>query len=61
MYHIVAIGFGLPAGIASIIGLIILTYRRLTVKRIIATSTTGDYVALILLLIVMLAGLLQPF
>ncbi|OFD63716.1 nitrate reductase subunit gamma [Bacillus mycoides] len=61
MYHIVAISFGLPAGIASIIGLIILTYRRLTVKRIIATSTTGDYVALILLLIVMLAGLASTF
>ena len=39
MYHVVAISFGLPAGIASIIGLIILTYRRVTVKRIIATST----------------------
>ena len=52
MYHVVAISFGLPAGVASIIGLIILTYRRVTVKRIIATSTKGDYIALILLLIV---------
>lgn len=39
VYHVVAISFGLPAGVASIIGLIILTYRRVTVKRIIATST----------------------
>ncbi|MGG0184615.1 respiratory nitrate reductase subunit gamma [Bacillus rhizoplanae] len=60
-YHIMAIGFGLPAGIASVIGLFILTYRRFTVKRIIATSTTGDYIALILLLIVMLAGLSSTF
>ena len=36
-----AISFGLPAGVASIIGLIILKYRRVTVKRIIATSTKG--------------------
>ena len=61
MYHIVAISFGLPAGVASIVGLIILTYRRVTVKRIIATSTKGDYIALILLLIVMLAGLSSTF
>ncbi|CAG9611283.1 Nitrate reductase-like protein NarX [Bacillus rhizoplanae] len=60
-YHIMAIGFGLPAGIASVIGLFILTYRRFTIKRIIATSTTGDYIALILLLIVMLAGLSSTF
>ncbi|MCX2827052.1 respiratory nitrate reductase subunit gamma [Bacillus pseudomycoides] len=61
MYHIVAIGFGLPAGIASIVGLVILMYRRFTVKRIIATSTKGDYVALVLLFIVMLAGLSSTF
>lgn len=34
MYHKIAIGFGLPAGIAALSGLLILTYRRFTDKRI---------------------------
>ncbi len=58
---VMAIKFRTSGRCASIIGLIILTYRRVTVKRIIATSTKGDYIALILLLIVMLAGLSSTF
>lgn len=56
-YHAVALIGGIPAGIAAVAGLIILSYRRITVRRIIATSTKGDYVALLLLTVVALSGL----
>ncbi len=56
-YHVVALIGGIPAGLAAVAGLIILSYRRITVRRIIATSTKGDYVAVLLLTIVALSGL----
>ncbi|TDQ40735.1 respiratory nitrate reductase subunit gamma [Aureibacillus halotolerans] len=57
-YHLMAIIFGLPAGIATIIGVALLTYRRFSVKRLRATSTPSDWVTLILLLLVIGTGLL---
>ncbi|XJZ28848.1 respiratory nitrate reductase subunit gamma [Bacillota bacterium Lsc_1132] len=60
-YHTVALIGGIPAGIASVAGLIILSYRRITVRRIIATSTKGDYLAVIFLTIVALSGLAATF
>lgn len=56
-YHIIAISFGLPAGIAAFIGMILLTYRRISIKRIKATTSTSDWVTLIILLIVLATGL----
>ncbi|AJO18356.1 MULTISPECIES: respiratory nitrate reductase subunit gamma [Bacillus] len=61
MYHKVAIGFGLPAGIAALSGLIILTYRRFTDKRIRKTSSAGDFITLVALLFVMTTGLAATF
>ncbi|MCY8595794.1 respiratory nitrate reductase subunit gamma [Bacillus vallismortis] len=61
MYHKMAIGAGLPAGIAACIGLFILTYRRLFDKRIRKTSTPSDILTLILLLFMMLSGLAATF
>ncbi|MSO00888.1 respiratory nitrate reductase subunit gamma [Bacillus paralicheniformis] len=61
MYHKIAIGFGLPAGIAALSGLIILTYRRFTDKRIRKTSSAGDFITLIALLFVMTTGLAATF
>ncbi|WP_458118017.1 respiratory nitrate reductase subunit gamma [Bacillus sp. PK6-026] len=61
MYHKIAIGFGLPAGIASLSGLIILTYRRFTDKRIRKTSSAGDFITLVALLFVMTTGLAATF
>ncbi|MED0687540.1 respiratory nitrate reductase subunit gamma [Anoxybacillus ayderensis] len=55
-YHTLAIAFGLPAGIVSIVGLVIFIQRRLTVKRIRLTSSKADWLVLILLAIVMLTG-----
>ncbi|MFC3040612.1 respiratory nitrate reductase subunit gamma [Virgibacillus xinjiangensis] len=57
MYHNVAIIFGMPAGIAALIGAVLLTYRRISVKRIKQTTSTGDWVTLIGLLLVIISGL----
>jgi nitrate reductase gamma subunit len=56
-YHTMAIGIGIPAGVVAVIGLLILVYRRLTVKRIRLTSSKSDFLVLFLLAIVMLTGL----
>ncbi|MCY8409784.1 respiratory nitrate reductase subunit gamma [Bacillus haynesii] len=61
MYHKIAIGFGLPAGIAALSGLLILTYRRFTDKRIRKTSSAGDFITLVALLFVMTTGLAATF
>ena len=60
-YHKIAIGFGVPAGIVSIIGLFILLYRRISVKRILKTSTKSDMLVLVFLAIIMLSGLSSTF
>ena len=57
VYHTVALIGGIPAGVAAVAGLIILSYRRLTVRRIIATSTKSDYLAVLFLTVVALSGL----
>lgn len=56
-YHTIALAGGIPAGIAATVGIFILTYRRMTVKRLIATSTKSDWVSLFFLLIVILSGM----
>ncbi|KAA6451979.1 respiratory nitrate reductase subunit gamma [Bacillus swezeyi] len=61
VYHKVAIGFGLPAGIASLTGLIILAYRRVADKRIRKTSSVSDLVTLAALLFMMITGLAATF
>ncbi|MFS0562274.1 respiratory nitrate reductase subunit gamma [Terribacillus sp. 179-K 1B1 HS] len=57
-YHMMAIVFGIPAGIAAFIGVGLLAYRRFSFKRLRATSTTSDWVTLVLLLLVIATGLL---
>ncbi|MHA6487390.1 respiratory nitrate reductase subunit gamma [Bacillus cabrialesii] len=61
VYHKMAIGAGLPAGIAACTGLFILTYRRLFDERIRKTSSPSDILTLILLLFMMLSGLAATF
>lgn len=56
-YHTIALLGGIPAGTAATIGIIILLYRRMSVRRLIATSTKGDWVSLIFLLVVILSGM----
>ena len=61
MYHKIAIGFGLPAGIAALSGLIILAYRRTADKRIRKTSSAGDLITLVTLLFMLATGLASTF
>ncbi|OXB91635.1 respiratory nitrate reductase subunit gamma [Parageobacillus galactosidasius] len=56
-YHLIALAGGIPAGLAALIGLIILTRRRIAVKRVRVTSSRGDWIALFFLAIVILTGL----
>ncbi|MDQ0154030.1 respiratory nitrate reductase subunit gamma [Robertmurraya andreesenii] len=60
-YHTIALIGGIPAGIAAAIGLLILCYRRMTVRRLVVTSTKGDWVSLICLVIVVLSGMSATF
>ncbi|MEC1635976.1 respiratory nitrate reductase subunit gamma [Bacillus mojavensis] len=61
VYHKMAIGAGLPAGVSACTGLFILTYRRLFDKRIRKTSSPSDILILILLLFMMLTGVAATF
>ncbi|WP_019536989.1 respiratory nitrate reductase subunit gamma [Paenibacillus ginsengihumi] len=56
-YHLAAIIGGLPAGIVTFIGVLILLYRRFAVARIRLTSSAGDMIALVVLAIVIFSGL----
>lgn len=56
MYHFGAVWFGGLAGIVTVIGGLLLFLRRVSVKRIVKNSTPSDYVALVLLGIVVLVG-----
>lgn len=60
-YHTMALLAGIPAGIATILGLIILANRRLTVKRVKATSSKSDFASLFFLFLAVLTGLLSTF
>lgn len=60
-YHIVALAGGIPAGLAALIGIFILIYRRTTVRRLIRTSSKGDWVTLFFLAIVIVTGISATF
>ncbi|NRD79649.1 respiratory nitrate reductase subunit gamma [Bacillus sp. BRMEA1] len=60
-YHLIALIGGIPAGVAAAIGIIILCYRRISVRRLVATSSTGDWISLLLLTIVILTGISATF
>ncbi|MFC4597991.1 respiratory nitrate reductase subunit gamma [Cohnella hongkongensis] len=57
LYHLAAVAGGMPAGIAAFVGSLILLYRRYADPRIRATSSFGDRVAIIVLVIVIFTGL----
>lgn len=61
MYHVVALIFGIPAGILAIVGLVMLCWRRVSIKRIKKTTSTSDWLTLIVLLIVIGTGLIATF
>ncbi|THF76067.1 respiratory nitrate reductase subunit gamma [Cohnella fermenti] len=57
-YHIAAVAGGLPAGVVTFVGILILCYRRFASARIRATSSFGDRLALVVLTVVLFTGLL---
>ncbi|MDP4084942.1 MAG: respiratory nitrate reductase subunit gamma [Bacillota bacterium] len=56
MYHMGAVWIGGLAGIATIIGVLLLMVRRFTVKRIFINSTFRDILVLILLTLIIVSG-----
>lgn len=57
-YHLVAIAGGMPAGIIAFAGVVLLLIRRYASPRVRATSSAGDWIALIALVVVIVSGLL---
>lgn len=57
MYHTIALAGGIPSGLAATAGIIILYYRRMTVQRLVRTSSKGDWASLFFLTIVILSGM----
>ncbi len=57
-YHLIALLGGIPAGLITLIGLLILIGRRGYVKRVFVNTTFGDWVVLFVLLGVVVFGLL---
>jgi nitrate reductase gamma subunit len=58
-YHAVAFYGGSASGVVALAGLVILTLRRVGIKRVRVTSTPSDYLTLALLLGVMTLGMLD--
>lgn len=58
IYHLGAIVFGIPAGIIALIGIILLVYRRMTVKRVKATTSISDWIAVIFIFLSIVTGMI---
>lgn len=56
MYHFGAVWFGGAAGVATVIGVVLLLWRRLSVRRLLRHSSKSDLVVLLLLTMVILTG-----
>lgn len=56
-YHVNAIVMGGTAGLATIVGLLILSYRRFKLPRVRKTSSAGDIVALVFLVLMVITGI----
>ncbi|QDO88713.1 respiratory nitrate reductase subunit gamma [Ornithinimicrobium ciconiae] len=57
MYHFIAMAFGIPAGIAAVVGLAILIYRRRTVGPVFSATTINDKAMYAVLAVVMFLGI----
>jgi nitrate reductase gamma subunit len=56
-YHIIALAGGIPAGIAAVVGLVILIYRRRTVGPVFSATTVNDKVMYAVLGTVIVLGM----
>ncbi|HLR07730.1 MAG TPA: respiratory nitrate reductase subunit gamma [Bacillota bacterium] len=61
MYHLVAITFGIPAGVAAFAGVVLLGYRRMNINRVKATTSPGDWIALLFIFLAVVTGLVATF
>ncbi|MCK0113184.1 respiratory nitrate reductase subunit gamma [Ornithinimicrobium sp. F0845] len=57
MYHIIAMAGGIPAGIAAVVGLTILIYRRRTVGPVFSATTVNDKAMYAVLALVIFLGI----
>ncbi len=57
MYHIMAVGVGAVAGVCTVVGMIILIYRRRTTGPVFLATTTNDKVMYLFLAAVIMLGL----
>ncbi|WP_280954085.1 respiratory nitrate reductase subunit gamma [Lactococcus protaetiae] len=61
-YHkVLAMGIGGVFGAMTLVGIIVLTYRRFTSKRVAATSTLNDNVVIVALLVTIVLGMMSSF
>ena len=56
-YHVIALAGGIPAGIAALLGLVILIYRRRTNGPVFSVTTTNDKVMYVFLALVIVFGM----
>lgn len=56
-YHLIAMAGGIPAGIATVVGLVILVYRRRTTGPVFSATTVNDKVMYLLLGLVIILGI----
>lgn len=56
-YHAIAMAGGIPAGVASLVGLVLLIYRRRTVGPVFRATTVNDKVMYAMLALVMVLGI----
>ena len=61
VYHWFSAGAGAAAAVGVLIGAMILVFRRLGVARVRATTSAVDYLALILLAVVVVLGMYETF
>ncbi len=57
VYHVVALVGGIPAGVAALVGLVILVYRRRTNGPVFSVTTTNDKVMYLFLALVIVFGM----
>jgi nitrate reductase gamma subunit len=56
-YHLMAVGLGVPAGLATVVGLSILVYRRITVVSVRQSSSTSDKIMYAFFIVVIATGM----
>lgn len=59
IYHLGAVFIGVSMGVVTLVGILLLVYRRLSVRRLSIHSNKGDWLTLILLVITIVTGFIN--